>query len=140
MALFENCVVASHIMIVIMIYLFEKRDAFLKAQEEYQKEKQAHAERLHAQQMAAIQAMYRAQGMTFVMPEVAPAPVPPQWGMFAPMSFFSSTSGIGSAEVQSLPNSSASLRTTWRSALGDFVNNLFASEGSGHNSNEPGAM
>ncbi|WVZ97238.1 hypothetical protein U9M48_042788 [Paspalum notatum var. saurae] len=25
-------------------------------------------------------------------------------------------------------------------ALDDFVNNLFASEGSGHNSNEPGAM
>ncbi|WVZ97172.1 hypothetical protein U9M48_042727 [Paspalum notatum var. saurae] len=54
--------------------------------------------------------------------------------------FFSSTLGIGSAGVQSLPNSSASLRKTWRSALDDFVNNLFASEGSGHNSNEPGAM
>ncbi|WVZ64039.1 hypothetical protein U9M48_013618 [Paspalum notatum var. saurae] len=63
----------------------QKRDAFLKAQEEYQKEQQAHAERLHAQQMAAIQ----------------------QSGQHI------------------------------NQALGDFVNNLFASGGSGHNSNEP---
>ncbi|WVZ98022.1 hypothetical protein U9M48_043507 [Paspalum notatum var. saurae] len=62
--------------------------------------------------------------------------------------FFSSTSGIGSAGVQSLPNSSTILRTTWRSAiwtdidppLGDFVNNLFASGGTGHNSNKLGAI
>ncbi|WVZ52147.1 hypothetical protein U9M48_003235 [Paspalum notatum var. saurae] len=38
----------------------QKRDAFLKAQEEYQREQQAHAERLHAQQMTAIQALYQA--------------------------------------------------------------------------------
>ncbi|WVZ72981.1 hypothetical protein U9M48_021356 [Paspalum notatum var. saurae] len=121
MALFENCVVASHIMIVIMIYLFEKRDAFLKAQEEYQKEKQAHAERLHAQQMAAIQAMYRAQGMTFVMPE---------------------GSGVQRSNPYQTPLPASGQHGDQHidPALGDFVNNLFASEGSGHNSNEPGAM
>ncbi|WVZ98014.1 hypothetical protein U9M48_043507 [Paspalum notatum var. saurae] len=119
----------------------QKRDALLKTQEKYQKKQQAHAERLHAQQMAAIQAMYQAQGMTFVMPKVALALVLPQWRMFAQMR-------IGSAGVQSLPNSSTILRTTWRSAiwtdidppLGDFVNNLFASGGTGHNSNKLGAI
>ncbi|WVZ77332.1 hypothetical protein U9M48_025211, partial [Paspalum notatum var. saurae] len=66
----------------------QKRDAFLKAQEEYQKEQQAHAQRLHSQQMAAIQVSnVPGAGMTFVIPEVAPAPIPPQWGMFAQMSF-----------------------------------------------------
>ncbi|WVZ51547.1 hypothetical protein U9M48_002684 [Paspalum notatum var. saurae] len=99
----------------------QKRDAFLKAQEEYQKEQQAHTERLHSQQMAAIQA----QGMTFVMPEVAPVPVPPQWGMFAQMSF-------SLAPQQSGQHIDP--------ALGDFVNNLFASGGSGHNSNEPDVL
>ncbi|WVZ50860.1 hypothetical protein U9M48_002071 [Paspalum notatum var. saurae] len=132
----------------------QRRDAFLKAQEEYQKEQQAHAKRLHAQQMTAIQALYRAQGMTFVMPEVAPAPVPPQWRMFAQMSF-SPAPQLNLVYYRdqecrgpiSLPNSSANLKTTWRSAgqhidpaLSDFVNNIFTSEGSGHNSNEPGAM
>ncbi|WVZ93358.1 hypothetical protein U9M48_039345 [Paspalum notatum var. saurae] len=76
----------------------QKRDAFLKAQEEYQKEQQAHAQRFHAQQMAAIQAMYQAQGMTFVIPEVAPALVPPQWGMFAQMSFSPAPQGSGVQE------------------------------------------
>ncbi|WVZ79605.1 hypothetical protein U9M48_027168 [Paspalum notatum var. saurae] len=75
--------------------------------------------------MAAIQAMYQTQGMTFVMPKVPPAPVPPQWGMFAQMSFSLAPQQSG----QHID-----------SALGDFVNNLFASGGSGHNSNEPGAM
>lgn len=89
----------------------EKRDAFLKAQEEFQRQQQAHQEHLHATQMAAIQvsmkvnnyhsyhyqimlltcyilqAMYQMQGHTFVMPEVRPPPVPPQWGMFANMPF-----------------------------------------------------
>ncbi|WVZ98017.1 hypothetical protein U9M48_043507 [Paspalum notatum var. saurae] len=133
----------------------QKRDALLKTQEKYQKKQQAHAERLHAQQMAAIQAMYQAQGMTFVMPKVALALVLPQWRMFAQMSFSPAPQfnlvyyiGIGSAGVQSLPNSSTILRTTWRSAiwtdidppLGDFVNNLFASGGTGHNSNKLGAI
>ncbi|WVZ63727.1 hypothetical protein U9M48_013335 [Paspalum notatum var. saurae] len=59
----------------------QKRDAFLKAQEEYHKKQQAHAECIHAQQMTVIQAMYQTQGMTFVMPDVAPAPVLPQWEM-----------------------------------------------------------
>ena len=147
-----------------------RRDAFLKAQEEYQKQQQAHQERLHAQQMAAIevsinvhnchsyryqnmpltccivQALYRAQGIPFVVPEVAPPPAPPQWGSFAQMSFSPSAQvmlgelylnllnltnvailtcsthcltltnvEIGSAGIESLPNSAANLRTTRRS-------------------------
>ncbi|WVZ96397.1 hypothetical protein U9M48_042038 [Paspalum notatum var. saurae] len=126
----------------------QKRDAFLKAQEEYQKEQQAHAQRLHAQQMAAIQAMYQAQGMTFVIPEVAPAPVLPQWGMFAHMSFSPAPQGSGvqgSNPYQTPPPASGQHEDQQSGqhidpALGDFVNNLFASGGSGHNSNEPGAM
>ncbi|WVZ64289.1 hypothetical protein U9M48_013833, partial [Paspalum notatum var. saurae] len=81
----------------------QKRDAFLKAQEEYQKKQQAHAERLHAQQMAAIQAIYQAQG----------------WHLSCQRlhrhQYRHSGEWIGSAGVESLPNSSASLRTTWRS-------------------------
>ncbi|WVZ98015.1 hypothetical protein U9M48_043507 [Paspalum notatum var. saurae] len=73
----------------------QKRDALLKTQEKYQKKQQAHAERLHAQQMAAIQAMYQAQGMTFVMPKVALALVLPQWRMFAQMSFSPAPQGSG---------------------------------------------
>ncbi|WVZ97072.1 hypothetical protein U9M48_042633 [Paspalum notatum var. saurae] len=69
--------------------------------------------------------MYQAQGITFVILEVAPAPVPPQWGMFAQMSF-------SPAPQQSGQHIDP--------ALGDFVNNLLASGDSGHNSNEPGAM
>ncbi|WVZ52413.1 hypothetical protein U9M48_003469 [Paspalum notatum var. saurae] len=37
--------------------------------------------------MAAIQSMFQQQGLTFVMPEVRPPPVPSQWGMFAQMPF-----------------------------------------------------
>ncbi|WVZ85325.1 hypothetical protein U9M48_032267 [Paspalum notatum var. saurae] len=122
----------------------QKRGAFLKAQEEYQKEQQAHAERLHAQQMAAIQAMYQAQGMTFVMVEVAPAPVPPQWGMFAQMSFSPAPQGSGvqgSNPYQTPPPASEQYGDQHIDpALGDFVNNLFTSGDSGHNSNEPGAI
>ncbi|WVZ80127.1 hypothetical protein U9M48_027629 [Paspalum notatum var. saurae] len=122
----------------------QKRDAFLKAQEEYQKEQQAHAECLHAQQMATIQAMYQAQGMTFVMPEVASAPVPPQWGMFAQMSFSPAPQGSGvqgSNPYQTPPPASGQHADQHIDpALGDFVNNLFVSGGSGHNSNEPAGL
>ncbi|WVZ89359.1 hypothetical protein U9M48_035779 [Paspalum notatum var. saurae] len=126
----------------------QRRDAFLKAQEEYQKEQQAHAERLHAQPMTAIQALYQAQGMTFVMPEVAPAPALPQWGMFAQMSFSPAPQGSGvqgSNPYQTPPPTSGQHGDQQAGqhidpALSDFVNNVFASGGSGHNSNEPGAM
>ncbi|WVZ50059.1 hypothetical protein U9M48_001353 [Paspalum notatum var. saurae] len=56
---------------------------------------------------------------------VAPAPVPSQWEMFAQMSFSPAPQQAG----QHIDP-----------ALSDFVNNIFASGGSGHNSNEPGAM
>ncbi|WVZ84724.1 hypothetical protein U9M48_031716 [Paspalum notatum var. saurae] len=74
----------------------QKRDAFLKAQEEYQRQQQAHQEYINAQQMAAIQPMFQQQGLTFVMSE--------------------------------------------QSGHTDFVNNLFASGGSGHNSNDSSAI
>ncbi|WVZ64237.1 hypothetical protein U9M48_013790 [Paspalum notatum var. saurae] len=93
-------------------------------------------------------AMYQAQEMMFVIPEVAPALEPPQWGMFAQMSFFPAPQGSevqGSNPYQTLPPASEQhgdqqFGQHIDPALGDFVNNLFASGGSGHNSNEPGAM
>ncbi|WVZ90632.1 hypothetical protein U9M48_036917 [Paspalum notatum var. saurae] len=95
----------------------ERRDAFLKAQAEYQRQRDAHHE----------YSMFQQQGMTFVMPEVRPPPVPPQWGQFAQMPFSSAAPAKHSGQ-------------NIDPALGDFVNNLFAFGGSGHNSNDPGAM
>ncbi|WVZ52770.1 hypothetical protein U9M48_003793 [Paspalum notatum var. saurae] len=93
--------------------------------------------------MMAIQALYQAQGMTFVMPEVAPAPVPPLWRMFAQMSFSPApqgSGGQGSNPYQTPPPTSGQHGDQHIDpALNDFVNNIFASGGSGHNSNEPGA-
>ncbi|WVZ52148.1 hypothetical protein U9M48_003235 [Paspalum notatum var. saurae] len=86
--------------------------------------------------------------MIFVMPEVAPAPVPPQWGMFAQMSFSPASQGSGvqgSNPYQTPPPTSGQHGDQQAGqhidpALSDFVNNIFAFGGSGHNSNEPGAM
>ncbi|WVZ70620.1 hypothetical protein U9M48_019269 [Paspalum notatum var. saurae] len=86
--------------------------------------------------MATIQAMYQAQGMTFVMPEVAPAPVPPQWRMFAQMSFSPAPQGSGVQGSNPYQTSPLALGQHGDQqsgqhidpALGDFVNNLFASE------------
>ncbi|WVZ52448.1 hypothetical protein U9M48_003503 [Paspalum notatum var. saurae] len=112
----------------------QKRDAFLKAQEEYQRQQQAHQEYVNAQQMAAIQSMFQQQGRTFVMPEVRPPPLPPQRGMFAQMPFSATAQGSGvqaSNPYQTPPPGSGQ-----HGSEHDFVNNLFVSGGSGHNSNE----
>ncbi|WVZ83463.1 hypothetical protein U9M48_030607 [Paspalum notatum var. saurae] len=70
--------------------------------------------------MAAIQAMYQAQGMTFVMPE---------------------GSGVhASNPYQTPPPVSGQPREEQSGHNTDFVNNLFAFGGSGHNSNDPGAI
>ncbi|WVZ96394.1 hypothetical protein U9M48_042038 [Paspalum notatum var. saurae] len=83
-----------------------------------------------------------------IQKQVAPAPVLPQWGMFAHMSFSPAPQGSGvqgSNPYQTPPPASGQHEDQQSGqhidpALGDFVNNLFASGGSGHNSNEPGAM
>ncbi|WVZ52380.1 hypothetical protein U9M48_003447 [Paspalum notatum var. saurae] len=115
----------------------QKRDA-LKAQEEYWRQQQAHQEYVSAQQMAAIQSMFQQQGLTFVMPEVRPPPVPPQWGMFAQMPFF--LTAQRSRVQASNPYQTPPLGSGQHDSEHDFVNNLFAFGGSGHNSNEPGDM
>ncbi|WVZ50880.1 hypothetical protein U9M48_002087 [Paspalum notatum var. saurae] len=75
----------------------QRRDAFLKAQEEYQRQQQAHQDNIPATGVDVCHA--RSYTAT-------------------------STATVGN---QSGHNT-------------DFVNNLFASEGSDHNSNEPGPM
>ncbi|WVZ71096.1 hypothetical protein U9M48_019719 [Paspalum notatum var. saurae] len=65
--------------------------------------------------MATIQAMFQTQGLTFVMPEVRPPPVLPQWGMCPILT---------------------NLLVKQSGHHNDFINKLFASGGSGHNSNE----
>ncbi|WVZ64221.1 hypothetical protein U9M48_013781 [Paspalum notatum var. saurae] len=63
----------------------QRHDAFLKAQEEYQRQQQL---------------MFQQQGLMFVMPEVRPSPVPPQWGMFAQMPFSPTAQGPDNMDLR----------------------------------------
>ncbi|WVZ84315.1 hypothetical protein U9M48_031361 [Paspalum notatum var. saurae] len=83
--------------------------------------------------MAAIQSMFQQQGLTFVMPEVRPPPIPPQWGMFAQMPFSPMAQAFN-------PYQTPLLGSRQHGSEHKFVNNLFVSGGSGHNSNELGDM
>ncbi|WVZ94692.1 hypothetical protein U9M48_040557 [Paspalum notatum var. saurae] len=84
-----------------------------------------------------LPSMFQQQGLTFVMPEIRPPPVPPQRGMFAQMPF-SPGSGVQASNPYQTPPPEFGQHLSEQSGQhNDFVNNLFAFAGSGHNSNEP---
>ncbi|WVZ63782.1 hypothetical protein U9M48_013387, partial [Paspalum notatum var. saurae] len=88
--------------------------------------------------LCMIALMFQQQGLTFVMPDVRPPPVSPQWGMFAQIPF--SPMAQGSGVQASNPYHTPPPGSGQYGYEHDFVNNLFAFGGTSHNSNEPGDM